>query len=554
MECPIGCEQYTAANPKKECPYCHNNACLKCLKAYITVTSIDPHCMHCRKMWTSDIIDDLFPLSFRKNELRKRTIQQLMDREKVYLPKAIQIAELEDQKEKKKKIETNIKDIIDVIKNNLELLVPIPSDDIQKYTQLISELNTQSEIVRRIQQEANIPIEREQERRVTVRPCVKEGCNGFLSTQWKCSKCSTYVCNKCEEEKKEDHECDPNNVATVIAKRKDSKPCPKCGAYVFRTEGCPQMFCTACTAAFDWNTLKIISHGRIHNPHYFEWQSKQQRSSSVNTAAAAANEEDDPCQQAWTWGNVIEMLPNIKTDDIQKTKFRQIIRLMTEIWDNHVTHEGYQYQPSLYLQYRIQRVRGIIGDKEWATKLSQGETNRMKKYNVHIIDMAMMTACKDIVHLLRNKKINTDEALQQLEELRSIVNQQRLRVYKDTSGKYYKYINDKWEIDEIEKIPHVDVLVSKYMSIYNYNYREYRMTFIRMQSVRVPTLSTIKELKLLITDCDVEEMYLYAENPDYYEKKLKGWMSDTFDKTCYPRLKDDYVITKDTYIKCIMKA
>jgi hypothetical protein len=65
--------------------------------------------------------------------------------------------------------------------------------------------------------------------------------------------------------------CDPGNVETVNLLKKDTKPCPKCGTMIFKISGCSQMWCPDCHTAFDWNTMKIET-GRIHNPHYYEFQ------------------------------------------------------------------------------------------------------------------------------------------------------------------------------------------------------------------------------------------------------------------------------------------
>jgi hypothetical protein len=67
-----------------------------------------------------------------------------------------------------------------------------------------------------------------------------------------------------------DHVCRPENVASAKEVMSHSKPCPKCGVFIFKIDGCNQMFCTHCHTAFDWRTL-AISTGAIHNPHYFAW-------------------------------------------------------------------------------------------------------------------------------------------------------------------------------------------------------------------------------------------------------------------------------------------
>ena len=98
--------------------------------------------------------------------------------------------------------------------------------------------------------------------------CCKENCGGFL-TDWKCLKCQARTCAQCLQERKPDveHVCDASGVAI----KKDSRPCPGCGMGVFRIDGCPQMWCTRCKTAFDFNTGKKCK-GAVHNPHYFEWR------------------------------------------------------------------------------------------------------------------------------------------------------------------------------------------------------------------------------------------------------------------------------------------
>jgi hypothetical protein len=84
-----------------------------------------------------------------------------------------------------------------------------------------------------------------------------------------------WACKDCHEIKgttqDAPHECNPDNLASAKLIDAETRPCPKCGARVFKISGCNQMFCTACNdCAFDWVTGRIETI--IHNPHYFEFQ------------------------------------------------------------------------------------------------------------------------------------------------------------------------------------------------------------------------------------------------------------------------------------------
>jgi hypothetical protein len=105
-----------------------------------------------------------------------------------------------------------------------------------------------------------------------LRKCGDGGCRGFLGENWQCGLCAKETCDQClvtlDGEKKL-HVCDPDEVATAKLLATDSKPCPQCATFIFKIDGCDQMWCTQCHVAFSWRTGAVET--RIHNPHYFEW-------------------------------------------------------------------------------------------------------------------------------------------------------------------------------------------------------------------------------------------------------------------------------------------
>ena len=113
------------------------------------------------------------------------------------------------------------------------------------------------------------------EERKFTQACPSDGCRGFLSQNWKCGVCDSYFCPDCHKKKAgrhdPDHVCNEEDKATVALIKADSRPCPNCGQAISKVDGCDQMWCTSCHTPFSWRTGKKIS-GRIHNPHYMQYQ------------------------------------------------------------------------------------------------------------------------------------------------------------------------------------------------------------------------------------------------------------------------------------------
>ena len=112
--------------------------------------------------------------------------------------------------------------------------------------------------------------------------CPQPDCNGFLSQKGVCGICNVHICLKCnackgkEQEDIEKHVCKQEDIESVNAIKKETKPCPRCGTRIHKINGCDQMWCPHCQdkygegTTFSWKTGKRLRE-RIHNPHYIEY-------------------------------------------------------------------------------------------------------------------------------------------------------------------------------------------------------------------------------------------------------------------------------------------
>ena len=268
--CGICIEPYNKVqNTEVICCFCTKSACRRCIQTFLTTSTNDPHCMHCNKLWEREFIDDNLTMTYRMNDYKKHRENILLDREVALMPATQHRAE----------------QIRDADRMEKEILPPFDAKLKELYA-ASAEITKKVNEVYRLRSDAQYQIrllrtgqgEKAKTEVTFVRKCPDGDCRGFLSTAWKCGLCSKWACPECHEIKGTDrdaaHECKPENVATAKLLAKDSRPCPGCGVVISKIEGCDQMWCPQCHTAFSWRTGQKET-GVVHNPHFYEWQRKQ---------------------------------------------------------------------------------------------------------------------------------------------------------------------------------------------------------------------------------------------------------------------------------------
>ena len=258
--CDICCESLNKSIRKPiPCCACDISVCSSCVKNYLINSSdLNPNCMGCNILWTPEFLNDSLSKGFLKGEYKKHQADLMFDREKSLLPETLPEAEeihlLRKYKEVKAQIEhlgNNNNAAYVALKAKKRLLFR------EYYVKML--LNKNAKIAKT----------------AFTRFCPTEACKGFLTHEGNCGLCEMWACKGCHEtigrDKDMPHTCDPSTLETSKLIANDSKPCPKCHAFIFKIDGCNQMYCTQCHTPFSWNT-GLIETGRIHNPHYYEYQ------------------------------------------------------------------------------------------------------------------------------------------------------------------------------------------------------------------------------------------------------------------------------------------
>lgn len=315
--CSICVNNYTSQKYKKIiCKMCNFECCCECIKTYINNLTTDPICMSCRELYTVQFLITNLPKSFMNNEYKNCKKNVLFKFELSLLPETIPIVGYINQKNKyiqylkkyndvrlKNENEyqrytqiynshsTNLlsnKDRIDVDKkiNNLENIFENLSiydnyDSLVEVQNKLSILKNERQYIYKIFNtiqnniyDLNDLINGNQKNNNTkytyIQKCANEDCKGSITDDYKCQVCDLVTCSICNIIVRENHECNPDDIATKQLIQNTSKPCPNCNILLFKIGGCDQFFCTSCYTPFSWNTGQIIKNQFFHNPHYIE--------------------------------------------------------------------------------------------------------------------------------------------------------------------------------------------------------------------------------------------------------------------------------------------
>ena len=385
-ECSVCIETYTKRDRKKvTCPSCEYEVCCQCIQRYLLDTVNDPHCMGCKKTWGREFLDNNLQKTFINKKLKEHRENILFEREKSYFPQDQLVISREKEARKREKL-------------------------IEEYEIQIANLKHTCTQLRTDVSRIRSGVAMNQERVKLVRKCPIENCKGFLNERWCCQMCESKICSHCNEKKVEGHECDPQAVESFTLIKKDTKPCPNCGEMIYRISGCPQMWCTSCHVAFDWNTL-VIERGVIHNPHYFEFQRNTSR-----TGVQLRNPQDIPCGGLPTRNELAMIFPN--NFDIQ-TILRGILHIQ-QYELRYVYHAG---DPPDNQGLRIKYLMDEIPEEGFKKELQRREKAYIKKLEIRNILQMYVDTSSDLMRQLCLDSPNLDKYMETFCQLKDYFNE-----------------------------------------------------------------------------------------------------------------------------------
>lgn len=286
------------------------------------------------------------------------------------------------------------------------------------------------------------------EKKKFVRKCTVTGCNGFLSTAWKCEMCENWSCPDCFEvkglDRNAEHICNPDNLATAELIRSDTKPCPTCGEMISKIDGCDQMWCISCHTAFSWATGREVKSGIIHNPHYYQWLRSGGRE-------VPRNPLDNPCggeHQLIRYEALNRILNRYKEniDECDSASMNMICASISRI--HRIVTEFIDYKMRRYTPGNIRNefkelsigfLLNDINEQQWENGLARVEKTHMRVKEVHDVYTTFHAACIDIINSINV----TDIPNNPLEFLRNIVTQ--LNKLKAMIDKSLKDINSRYK-------------------------------------------------------------------------------------------------------------
>ena len=432
------------------CRKCHLTICIPCFKETIERGLYVPTCCACRttlnyddivnatsktyfktqyinhlaevqfKMLTDQTIQVLYPLIYKINRIQdlnvtkidicaaklyKQEINQRMETypQKHFIYQHILLDFLDFLNSSNIVESNNVKydndvsyDIICGELNRLQSLVPS-----NIFKQFLQEHWTIDEYNINVQDEIDELTKNNSSNKKTVAKC--ESCElGIIierNSKYICNVCKQNYCTKCLakiESENSNHECKEEDIDSWEEIKKSTKLCPKCSSRIFRSEGCPQMFCTNCHTGFDWNTGKVIN-GNFHNPHRMEWL--RNGGNNVN-----------PCDDI---SSIIDIGKVKYFDEIEKTTkkteipyYDELLRLLNyhnELVDEirkynneYDKHNSIDYYNLLRWYYRNNNLSlfSKINETKYKSEIRCNERNKFRDSAI----LSIITPINDIIH------------------------------------------------------------------------------------------------------------------------------------------------------------
>ena len=431
--CGICSDRFTAIVRKKTtCKFCHASTCSKCVEQYLLTRHEDAHCLHCRVNYNDATLHDICTRTYLQQTYFKHRQEVLINRERANLP-LLQDQARRERRQRERWVQEGIinkriselkqkRDFIQSEHHKLYVLTygaqRVQGDAqkerlvaLQEYMDQMEELQNRIREEKRLLYDIRFSLtaaagaaagatgddKKEEEKKKFVRRCTRDGCQGFLSTAWKCGLCEWHSCSKCFAVKGHahdvEHECKKEDVDTAELIKKDCKPCPKCGEFIEKSSGCDQMFCISCQTPFSWITGKIVTSGPIHNPHYYEWMRR-------TGGAVPRNPADVPCggfPGAW---ELVRFPRGVKRGTANL--FYEFHRVCVELQEMSTRHYRTHIDQAPLNQLNVKFLLGEMDEKKWGRLLAVHEKKRKRDAEIQEVLGAFRMVAVELINRVQN--------------------------------------------------------------------------------------------------------------------------------------------------------
>lgn len=441
--CDICCDIITATK-QVTCIICEKVACSKCVRSYLVSSHIVPQCMYCHAIWDRDLLERLLPKTFITKELKRHQESMLFDEMSVLLP-TLQPAAAVEMEIQKIHLENTM--YLQMIQDTYAKIRECISAKMKRnefyikhreYHDTIRDLTIKYDSNRMIiiHLRRGNKIENTKTIQQHIRGCPDVNCRGFMkmnTNELICGMCNIKCCKKCHDvlDENTQHECKDENVETVKMLMKETKPCPKCSARIFKIDGCDLMWCTQCHAAFSWKTGELHK-GKNHNPHYYEYL--RQTKGSV-----PRDPDDNPCELLGGFPSIPQFhMFRLKIKDpdanAEMDAFYRIYRNILHIQE--VTMPNYQnnqaQNDNTIRDIGIKYLINTYTKEKCKSELYKIEKKKEKQLAIYQILQMLTTASADVMRATFQKDTIEDyhSMIVQLNELKCFANKALYRVAK----------------------------------------------------------------------------------------------------------------------------
>ena len=436
LECCV-CDDEFKNSRTITCYKCDMVTCKSCAKEYIETTGTDACCMNdqCGASWSRRFLTDNFGASYVNGKYKK-----MIDKNRVERVIATNSQFMEDAKRYKKTVELRKKyNEINAVRDLLlqeRLVVHTKWKELQtsvepenktriqlknKFEELRTKLSKNYQKLSKISMELQTSEDDFLQRKTTKgggakgefyqQACPQTECKGFLSQKGVCGICLVHVCKQCniikgtEEEEIESHVCKKEDIESVKAILKETKPCPRCDTRIHKIDGCDQMWCPYCQdkygegTTFSWRTGRI-ERGRIHNPHYIDYMRNHTTNlrevGDVHCGGLPEIWQFDRKLQSYPYGLYIGLV-SIDT----RIRAMNILRRVDEI-NQYVVNPLREklHEQNIHRMNQIKHIIGEIDDTKFRRNIAKTEKRREKEREIlDIFEVVVAVLTEKINHL-----------------------------------------------------------------------------------------------------------------------------------------------------------